>query len=431
MSRKPSELRCGEAMDAELATARHPGSLDPIPAVLRAYESLGLEQESMHVIARLSRNKIDTKEILPYLIKILVKRRDLAKLNQLIRTRVSSAAHTSGPATLRLALAQALALLNQLKPAALVWSSLIEGEGGDRMDWAELARFVAANGDIQNLGSVLERWYSGQASNPVDELALFCLLRTRMDRSPDSAAEILGKIPPCSIVDEDLVFDLALSAFRLANYAYAESVIEHGLSLKPGWRCLENLLCSCRAFAGHATTFNGSFAIRTSVIDAITATAARVPSKVWSWGYIQEGASGMPKLATLPFEDPDERALTSPPHVDIVSTYSILPETPFSDPDGAGSLSGDVFPDPMEVLPYVDWELQVPHLMYQRRNQGECIHAFVDSEDVFHEWTWCEVSLVHDKGGEMQSSDTMTRESSLWGDVVHELREVTGEEVTS
>ena len=85
----------------------------------------------------------------------------------------------------------------------------------------------------------------------------------------------------------------------------------------------------------------------------------------------------------------------------------------------------------MEVLPYVDWELQVPHLMYQRRSQGDCMHAFVDSEDVFNEWAWSEVSLVQDTGVQMQSRDTMTKSSSLWGDVIQELRNFTGEEGTS
>ena len=402
------------ALDAEVASAARLLDINNLRDLFEHYEQLGLESEALGLASRLPRFGSDHHAFLPFMLESLIRQRDLKRLNQVTRV-VQGLRNRSSE--LRRPLARALALLGQVKPAAQEWHAVLESDAMQASDWLHLAQFMSEHGDVKEFGVCLEEMTDKFKDHPAEPFVLFCVLRSQFDRDLLRAQKTLDRIPPDSINDALLSFGLAVLAFRIGDYDRAQAAARHALVLKPEWPVAANALLTFQSFAGN--TANGMRVLPVPQLPAVAAqvTGLTIPPNQFAWGVILDLGEGKTEAVLAGFDAPGERGLELPESGSIWGTFSVLPETPRGN-------ARESWPDPLEVLPYLDWSF--PHIMVQRSPKHPELHGFVGASG-HREWYWEEVLLMS------AAKDSIAREENrrgalVWTGALEELERRDSEE---
>ena len=415
-----------EAVAAEIASASALLDSATVLVLTRSYDALGLQDDALNLINRVSRFGVDNRDLLPLMIDSLVRRRELAKLTQALRLVVQL---KERPVPLRRQVVRAMTLLGQAAPAAQEWCALLEAHSAvldladvsgtdtsqgayalDGSDWLELARFVAAHGNVGDLGKTLEGMQGSFCGYDFEPLAMFCLLRTQLDQERQKAHTTLEQLSPTGFDDPECAFELGLAAFRLGDYRFAAAAGAHAVRLKPQWPVALSALTTFEAFLSGPPDRNPRsgtgrlgkrIRLQAGSEEAALAACASVPGHEYAWGVMRVHGEDRPVTRLLPFGPSDERALDLPDDGTAIATFSVLPK---------------VEPDPLEVLPFVDWS--IPHLMLQRSESRSICHVFAGASG-HREWYWEPVRL--DSGQEPCVVATGDTRVCLWRDVLAEL----------
>ena len=78
-------------------------------------------------------------------------------------------------------------------------------------------------------------------------------------------------------------------------------------------------------------------------------------------------------------------------------------------------LSERLSPDPYRILSGVDWSW--PHLMLQRRPQGDQVHFFIEAQGQ-RSWSWDEVKP---EDQDVKGCKGYARRANIWARIVQEL----------
>ena len=198
----------------------------------------------------------------------------------------------------------------------------------------------------------------------------------------------------------------------MADYKYAEAVASHALEADPSRREVSSALETFRAFGGTSANLE-SIHIDLAAFEALPAVCARVKPDEFAWGVLYRADSGSVEAFHQPFLVSEDRVLELTGIPNLLASFSCLP------------LSGDTqattvepWPDPLEVLPYVDYE--IPHLMLQRLPDGEWprMHVFVGASGN-REWCWKQVAPTF--GGQENPKSLPSQGSQLWKAAACEL----------
>lgn len=407
-----------DLIDAELATIDAKGDAAAVANVADHYAQLDLDAPLVQTIKRNSSDPTVAANLAPSLIGVYIKQRDLKALTQVLRTfKMGDVSPPLRPSA-HLALARAYTLMRQFPRAADQWKSLLKSPCSDEIPWEELAQFVATCGGIRNLrDDIHERLQRQSHLKPV---ALLTSLLVDVDAGVEPKDDILEQIGIKAIERHDLLFDLALTALRLGEYAYAAKAAKRGLKLRPGWQPLENLLSTIDSFRGNSVQKLEPLRMDQEGIDAIRGAAEDVSETEYGWGLLIREPNGSFAAICQFLSDSEDREMNLATFGSTaVATFSILPQLRrTSTRDGTGTRR---MADPMEVLPYLDWEL--PHLMYQRRGKSGLLHAFVRANEVQRDWWFCprclQPSNSHSSSNEGRANEDPKR--MLWKQATLEL----------
>lgn len=395
------------ALAAEIASADTLLDIERFRGVVQLYDRLGLRDETLSLVNRVMRLNMDSQALLPFMLDSLIRQRDLAKLNHVVRLAMNL---PERPPALRRPLACALALLGQARPAANEWSAILNAGAMEELDWPHLAKFMAEHGAINDMGHALAEnsaVFRGHAQEP---LMLFCLLRAQIDQHVHRAREILSTIPADSIDDGGLSLELAILSFRLGDFERAEDAARHALHLKSDFPAAENALQSFRSFAGKGVQALKPIRLRLGVIEAVQGVSARTPPDAYAWGTLLDLTEGKIIVGEEIFASSGERGFDLPDTDVAFATFSVLPERK----EGAG---GQVHSDPLEVLSFIDW--RVPHLLLQREDGRSTLHAFLGASG-HREWYWREGRLELDGNAGSRPGEASPG-GRVWEAVLNEL----------
>lgn len=386
--------RWAELVQAELATADAPASAEGFRRVADAYEAAGFANVSLSVLRKTASFGIESHAVLPALLKGFRAQRQFAELN----TAVQSALSIQDPeGDLRRELAKALACLNQVPAADREWASLIRAGSMNEADWESCACFVMNCPDAPSLAQMITAIQERKElrSHP---LAAYCVARHLIDPNTAAALEALREID-LSLVAEgntDILLDLAILAWRLHDYARAEQVATLALKSASDPTLHRNVLASVRSFAGdfsHLRKVSMPRAREAGKRVARLALERNREETAWGLLYRQGPDRIEAKIIDLAAE-PD---MGMPDGLDLVASFSLLPQSPRTDP----------FP----ILCGVDWSW--PHILLQRKPDGDALHVFVEARG-HKDWAWEEVIAEAAAAG--------SAISTTWAQAMQELR---------
>lgn len=377
----PSASSWNETLAAEVLSAENLLDTANLHSLVHAYDRLGMHDEALGVINRLTRFKISNECLLPFMLESLTRQRALPKLNQAIQLVLRMPDRSP---TLRRSLACALSLLGQPGPASAEWRAVLEADAMEGADWLSLARFVAEHGDF-GLAQAIDAKCLRVFGTAEENLMIFCILRSEFDANPDRAYEILQALPADEIGDAEISFELAILAFRLGDYARACAAAKHALALVPDFVPARNAVETFTSFGGQEVRELPTIRLREGVADAVHGVSAGAPRDQYTWGVISSDDNGDVQCSEKPFQSSADRDFEFSESDRPIATFSVLPERGLQ-----CSQLGGTHADPLEVLSWLEWG--VPHLMVQRERDRSMLHAFVGAPG-HRDWYWREVSL--------------------------------------
>ena len=405
-----------EIREAEIASAFQPCSAQQYAGLCSRYARLGLHEEAVRLSKRLIRLKVDLKALLPFVLDALSQQRSLKELASAV---VLAKAQNATTPSLRRALAKALHFMGQIRPAAEEWEAVVANGFMSERDWFTLARFMIEHNDIEGLGTRVEEALPSVSDGPALLAARLCTLCYHIGHDVKLARARLTEIPPTAFADVDLAVALAVLAFRMADYDYAEAAASHALEGKPSGHAVVSILESIRAFGGKSANLE-SIHVDLSAAEALPTVCGSVKSDEYAWGVLCRSDSGSVEATHQPFQCPEDRVLELAEIPNLLASFSCLPVAADTE-----ATTVEQFPDPLEVLPYVDYE--VPHLMLQRLPDGEPprMHVFIGASGD-REWCWKQVRPIYD--GQEDPKCLPSRGSQLWKAAACELLSRTTEE---
>jgi hypothetical protein len=396
-----------ELAGAEIATAERPASAESFCRVAAAYEAADFPTAALAVLRKAGSFGVEGGLILPALLRALRRNREFAELDAAVQAGLAIA---DRKADLRRELALALACLNRAPLAETEWAWLVQAGAMSETDWTELARFVLNSPDTPLLVALMTaiRERPDLAGHP---LASFCAVKHLIDLDREAAHRALLEIhlSRAGDVSPDLLLSLAILAWRLGEYAWAKQAAVLASSLDRDASLHQKVLGSIRSFAGDSSH------LRTVALPRADEAGKRVaklafeaPRDKAGWGLLlRDGPDSLDQITDLPAE-PDMQV---PGDMDLVASFSVLPQNSST--------------DPFHILVGVDWSW--PHLLLQRRPEGDLLHYFVEAPG-HKDWFWEEVRPNADHAGAGSAGAPGPQPSAAWTAVMRELQAETEDE---
>lgn len=412
-----SQHRLWEAIcETEIATASSSFTTERYVSLCRQYAQIDLQDEAVRLSQRLIRLKADLKSFLPFVLDALSQQHSLKELAKVVLLAKSQKQKTP---SLRRALAKAHQFMGQIRPAAKEWEALIANGDMHEKDWLALARFLIDHSDIEVLGKCVEKTLSAVPEGLALNAARLCTLCYYMGHDADLARARLAEIPPKAFPDADLASAVAVLAFRMAEFDYAEAAASHALAADSSSGTVSALLETIRAFGGKSAKLE-TIHVDSAAAEKLREMCDRIEPHEYAWGLLYRTPTGAVEVRHQHFAGSEDRALELMEIPNLLASFSCLPQAA---KEGASAIGQ--WPDPLEVLPFIDYE--VPHLMLQRfhgREQSR-MHVFIGAHGN-RDWCWKQVAPI--LGGQDDPKSLPSKGSQLWKAAASELRSRTSVE---
>jgi hypothetical protein len=386
---------------AELATADGPASAETLCRVATAYDDIGFPDVALAVLRKAGSFGIENRAVLPALLRGHRKQRQFVELNAAVQAGVTV---NERDTDLRRELALALSSLGQTPAAEAEWASLIRSGCMTETDWLGCARFVMSCADAPSLAQMM-KVIGEREELKTNHLAGYCAVKHLIDRDVVATQLALREVDPSRIYDPDILLDLAILAWRLQDYARADTAARLAATPADAPPVCKTVLASIRSFAGDfSLTRRVSMPMAGEIAERVLKLALTVKPDAAAWGFLHRHGSNSFGARILDLTaEPD---MDVPEDLDPVATFSIL--------------SYGLCPDPFQVLCGVDWSW--PHIMVQRIPDGSALHFFGEAHG-HKDWLWEEVRAEGCGAEVAQACAPRHQQSATWVEALRELSE--------
>lgn len=375
---------------AELASAANAGNLNTQMRLVELYLSGGMDEAAYVELNRLMRQFPKHPLVLTRMIEVLVKKKSHATLNNVVNV-ASRVAESS--AELRLATANAFTVLKRFEAASSQYTELLRSSRITPQVLQQLSDFICqhpATRQLMEIVTTLAEMYV----KPPPPLLSYILCRAFTDTECyQEADEYLSLIRPWQIDRPQILFDLAVLSFRLADLAKAVEMANRALEISQEHASARALLVSVYSFAGRIDKALQHFRMLIKPYSPLLLSQSQL-------------------TAVLQFAVNEQHP--KPDSGVIIAEYRTqngkrISYTNQSAPVGEGesyvqTVSVSVFGTnrtdarPWDILMNID--RMCPHIMVQRLKDSRILHAFVPSGNKSR-WPWQEVTLFIHSNQEM------------------------------